>query len=56
MVWVVRQVGEKLCKVTFASEVDFKISSAVQKQVAPKIGHLASYLRNYVEKVNEERQ
>lgn len=39
--WIVKQINEKMCKVTFISEMDFRISSYIQRQIAPKYGNLA---------------
>ena len=48
--WRVKQIGPKQCKLTFYSEIDFKLPVWIQKKVGPYNGHLAQYVRTYVNK------
>jgi hypothetical protein len=44
------------CKITFFTEADFKISLFLQKQVAPKTGHLANALVNFLLKKQKQQE
>lgn len=52
--WRVKQIEPKKCKLTFYSEIDFKLPVWVQKKVGPYNGHLAQTIRNYVNKRNKK--
>jgi len=46
--WRLKQIRPNMTKATFYSEVDFKVALFIQENVAPKSGHLAQSLKEYL--------